>query len=150
MPTSPSGWTPYGSPVLTDKLRAFLDRLAARLGRRLVVTSGVRTPESQAQAMLKKKQAGEDLHDLYAQDSLVDELFAVPETLEDWTAVLQSQVDRGFYISDHMRGDAIDIDDYDASGKQLDKGAVFAAAEAEGVEVRFESILSHYHFEEIT
>lgn len=146
-PPPGEGWQTYGSPVLTGDMRAFLDALSARLGRRLVVTSGARTATAQASAMLKKLAAGEDLHALYKADDLVDELLATERTVEAWAAVIESQVARGRVLSNHQTADAVDIDDKDAAGVPLDRAETLAAAEDLGAgEVLYEDIRSHYHF----
>lgn len=95
---------------LSSSAVAFLNRLAARVSFPIVVTSGIRSPAAQAQAMWDKFLSGEDLHALYAKANgdLVDEILAAP-SVPDAAAVISAQLARGRVISVHLTGDAIDI-----------------------------------------
>lgn len=73
----------------------------------LEVTSGTRTPESQAAAMLAKDPG--TLRGLYARDDIIDELLAAPRTVSSWAAIIGRHAAAGDYLSDHQKGDAIDV-----------------------------------------
>lgn len=71
------------------------------------VTSGIRSSRAQAEAMLKKVAAGEDLTRLYG--TKVRQLLLLPATLEVWTATIDTLAQSGVYMSRHLRGDAVDL-----------------------------------------
>lgn len=92
--------------VLTDDLRTFLAALRQRLAFDVVVTSAVRTPSAQAAALAQDHNFA-----VYSQQDLVRELTAGGSrpSAAAMTRVLQSQVNRGRYLSRHMRSDALDF-----------------------------------------
>ena len=125
----PEGWTALSGVVVDENSGRFMNKLAANLTasgftESLEITSMRRTPASQARAMVKKMNLGDDLLYLY-NDSLMNEIFtavklvnagisnkvkpvpAVPASsgpvYEAAKAVLEKQVARGAYISNHMR-----------------------------------------------
>ena len=100
----------YSSLVLTSAMEKFLDALDPLLPFDIVITSGLRTPAGQASVMLSKIRAGEDLYKLYrSQPDLVKEVMDAKSSASAATAAIQKQVNRGRYLSDHMRGNAVDV-----------------------------------------
>ena len=99
--------------VLNRATKKFANRLAARVPDvDLVVTSGVRTAESQAKSMANNRinKGDANQRNLYrGQPGLIGELLAVPPTAAAMIPVLKAQIKRGRYISRHLRGDAIDV-----------------------------------------
>lgn len=94
---------------LTEGQRAYVEALRAKLAFALVVTSGDRTPESQADAMLVKYRAKgkAELRKVYRQSSaVIDALLAAPRTAAAWAAVIRA---RGMRLSRHLRHGAIDF-----------------------------------------
>ncbi len=109
---SGEGWAAGSEVVLDERMAGFLDELAAYTGLPLYVTSGIRTAEAQARALLTKLELGEtvqDLYDLYRRDDLIAELAEYPTTLEEWTAAIQEQVDAGELLSSHLSANALDL-----------------------------------------
>lgn len=107
-------WRALDGVRLPEAAGPLLDRLAALLGFTVEVTSGIRSPWAQASAMAGKIQRGDNLYALYSQDDLVSEILAaVGSTLapdiESMAAVIEDQVDRGRYVSRHLRGDGLDL-----------------------------------------
>lgn len=96
---------------LNTAMKGFLSALRPAAGFDLVVTSGVRTPASQASAMLNKLQTGGSaaVTGLYGQKDLAQEVVNAPRNQAAIQKVIEAQVARGRYISDHMRGDGIDL-----------------------------------------
>jgi hypothetical protein len=155
--SSGAGWRAGSAVQLNEKMQRFLDQLAPDVGVPLFITSGVRTAQDQARALLKKLSLGEgmaDLKELYKRKDLVGELGQVPETLEAWTSVLADQVSRGDLLSSHLSGQALDIRTTGEVGKaeygDLTPGqvkAVKAAATALGARVIEEGTPPHLHLE---
>lgn len=106
--------------VLTPDMEAFLARfVSAAQGIPVTVTSGVRTAAAQAAAMLAKAQRkdggssswSDDLNQLYAKalGPQISQLLASGRSLATWTALIDGWARSGIYLSDHMRGNALDI-----------------------------------------
>jgi hypothetical protein len=98
-------------------------------GKDLTVTSGTRDPQRQAEAMYVKLQRGEDLHHLYKQTGLLDEIMEAyrnesasrgskRETVGAMSEVIERQVARGEYISRHLGGEAVDVRKRDMSSDE--------------------------------
>ena len=86
-------------------LSAVKDALPA--GFPLDVSSGVRTPEEQASAMLTKvRKYGEDSLNIYADDALIARLLALPRDVASWAAVIRAD---GMNLSRHLWGGALDF-----------------------------------------
>ena len=146
--SSGSGWSAASGVVLSEDARAFLDAVAGRVGFPLYVTSGERSARDQARAMLKKVDLGEDLADLlalYRRDDLVEELYKLPPEEARWAEAIQAQIDRGDYLSSHLRKGALDLRTKDKTAAQVD--AMEAAAQAEGARVVIEATPPHMHVE---
>lgn len=147
-PGKDQGWSlDENGANVTPELASWLDRYRAHVPSSIpiVVTSAVRTPTEQASAMLSKVKRGEDLYALYGQDDLLDELFQAPQNTADWAQVLQGQVDRGRYISRHMRRDALDLRTRNLNQSQV--RTLIEVARAGGVDALLES--DHLHLENI-
>lgn len=110
--------------LLEPEVEAPLGRLAERFlaatGRRLVFTSGMRTPEAQAQAMLQKIHLGQSLVRLYRKQDAIRELLAAYRgaqraghgkgaTIAILASMLRAQMRRGVYLSLHLRSGAVDM-----------------------------------------
>ena len=142
----------YGGVVLDAALSAFIERLQAEVPDiKLKVTSGIRTAEAQASAMLtkaKRKDGGstspdDDITKLYRKsEPRPSQLLASGRDLATWTRMIQGWMDQGLYLSDHMRGDAIDIDDLNGSRKMTAEEVlrVAKAAQKLGAKVLLESM----------
>lgn len=125
----------------------FLDRLAAKVpGVPLFVTDGSRTTADQARVLQVKRELGDDLHALYAQDDLVDELLKV-EGEKAMTWVLDDQVKRGRYLSRHMRKDALDLRSKTLTSDQVSR--IMQAATELGAKPLFEGKPPHLHIERL-
>jgi len=109
--------------ILNEKLVAFLRELRKRVDFDIVVNSGIRSVSRQANAMWNNAQdrgggtAGLNyLAELYGSKLVNAGLYNV-KSLADLTALVQGLADRGIYVSDHMKGNGVDIDN--VSGAQL-------------------------------
>jgi hypothetical protein len=97
---------------MTDEQKAFMDRLRVAVPAYipLTISSSFRTPEEQASAMRSKLAEGstyQKLRDLYGNSAAINEVLAAPP--DTWADVIQAQVDRGTYLSRHLRHDALDL-----------------------------------------
>jgi hypothetical protein len=129
--------------VLNDAMKGFLTELRKRLSFDLVVTSGVRTPWEQAQALAQDYNFA-----VYADKSLVAELTASGSrpSAAQMAAIIQQQVNRGAYLSRHMRGDALDFRVTGLSSSEI--AQLKAAAASMGGKVLDEG--DHVHVEKIS
>ena len=104
-------------------MRAYADVLQAAVGDvPVLVTSGYRTPEEQASAMLNKlrtKGPGE-LRSLYGKSGrpVVEALLAAPATVEAWAAIIR---EKGPRLSRHLWQGAFDLRTRDLTAAQLAK-----------------------------
>lgn len=111
------------SAHLTAGMRAYADVLQAAVGDvPVLVTSGYRTPEEQASAMLNKlrtKGPGE-LRSLYGKSGrpVVEALLAAPATVEAWAAIIR---EKGPRLSRHLWQGAFDLRTRDLTAAQLAK-----------------------------
>ncbi len=139
--------------------RTLLGRIAAQYyretGAELVVTSGTRTPASQADAMYKKLRRGENLRSLYRNTQALDEILAAyeyrrksgatePATIDAMAQVIQAQVSRHVYISLHLRGEAVDVRSRTMSSSQKD---AFDDATRRVLGHRPKKEADHYHLQ---
>jgi hypothetical protein len=98
--------------VLNQAMINYLGALRPRLDFDLVVTSGVRTVADQASAMLTKFQMGgvNELYSTYSNDAEITRMVnEYGGSLDGFKRALQDQVNRGVYMSRHMRGDGLDF-----------------------------------------
>jgi len=135
--------------VLTDSMVEFLDALDQLLSFPVVITSGLRSVSDQASAMWTKITGGDDLYDLYSQKDLIGEVMSSASSKSAIRAVIAEQVNRGRYLSDHMRGNAVDIRSRDLSSSQ--KATVMALADELGAKPVDEttSASPHIHVEDV-
>lgn len=141
---------------LREVVRAIAERYHDKTGGTLEVTSGVRTPERQANAMYTKLALGGSLA-IYKKKALIDPIMKAyregrkkkwkrEATVHAMAAVIAEQVARGDYISRHLRGRAFDARSHGLTAKQ--RGAFIAAArEVGGVRVLSERKPPHFHVE---
>jgi hypothetical protein len=101
---------------------------AAAEGIPVTVTSGKRDPYRQAAAMIAKVERGEDLHALYRDDDLIDELLNGPHTVNRWGSIIAGFAANGRPISNHLSGLAADIRSRDWTPQQLQRACALAIA----------------------
>jgi hypothetical protein len=110
---------------LTDEARERLVRIAERYakttGQRLVVTGGTRSARRQAQLMIEKLEHGDDMVGLYEQKEAAREVEAAYQevqrgarrrrhgALERAQQVIEGQMQRGVYVSQHLLSGAVDV-----------------------------------------
>lgn len=115
----------------------------------VTITSGTRTPLAQAQAIAyKRKVEGDDpVRKLYGQKDLIGEVLDKGATdTAGMASVLQAQVNRGRFLSRHMRADALDVRTRDLTSSQVKK--LKAAAERLGAKALIER--DHLHVEKVS
>ena len=102
-------------PEARDKLLAFADAVVRAGLPKLLVTSGRRSPESQAAAMISKVNRGENITKLYKSNTqLILYLLSLPRDAAVWAPVLAQSP-----VSDHQRGRAVDIRRWNYNDSQL-------------------------------
>ncbi|MCU0658819.1 MAG: hypothetical protein MUF64_27235 [Polyangiaceae bacterium] len=110
---------------LTDEAKGRLVRIAERYaratGQRLVVTGGTRSARRQAQLMIEKLEHGDDMVGLYEQKDAAREVEAAYQevqrgarrrrhgALERAQQVIEAQMQRGVYVSQHLLSGAVDV-----------------------------------------
>ena len=137
-----------GSGVeLNAAMTSFLTRLRATVPASvpIYVTSGYRSPEAQARALVVKRNLGDDLRALYG--SRVAPVLAAENTMEAMSAALRAQIATGLYLSRHMRGDALDLRTQGLTSAQV--AAIQRAAEALGAKTLLETKPPHLHIERV-
>lgn len=148
-PTRPAGEVSYIiagrgveelQPATAAALQAWAREVTYKTGRKPEITSGYRSPERQAEAMLEKLRQGDDLIALYRNDDLVRRLLDLPHTVEAWAPLLAVEP-----ISDHQSGNAWDVRTRDRS--EEDVQTMKATAQAMGLKAIVESKPYHLHIE---
>lgn len=144
------GWTLEPGERVAPAISAVLDQLAADCpGVPIYVTDGMRSAEDQARAMWAKYVAGEDLHDLYADDDQVDAILAAGPEVAAMATVIRGYAARDQAISLHLEPadprthGAADVRTKDLAAGQPEQ--LMAAATRRGVEAYIES--NHLHIE---
>jgi hypothetical protein len=127
-------------PEALDALQRWALAVTARTGRRPEITSGYRSPERQAAAMLEKLRLGDDLLALYRDDDTIRLLLSLPPTVEAWAPVLEERP-----VSDHQSGLAWDVRTRDRS--DADVAAMVELARAAGLDPLVEAKPKHLHVE---
>jgi hypothetical protein len=133
-------------------------RFHARARRPLLITSGPRTPEGQALAMYLKLNQGASLRRLYRKKQAAAEIgkaYAAGRRqrkrhqaiIADMAEVIRAQMQRGVFISPHLKGNAVDI-----RSRNLNRRAKAALRRAvasfRGMHLnREEKIPPHFHLE---
>jgi hypothetical protein len=107
-----------------------------RIGKKITITSGTRDAARQAEAMRVKISLGENLLHLYANKSAVNEVLHAYRQAKvsgqgkvgvtnAMAQVIEGQVERGVYLSNHLKQGAVDIRSRDLSHR--DKTALLQA-----------------------
>jgi hypothetical protein len=144
------------SERVEKKVEKIAKKVYQRAGKRLVVTSATRTPMSQADAMRVKLDLGENPRRLYANKRAAGEVANAyawakktglnqDEVTQTMAMVIQRQIDRGVYISRHLREGAFDLRSRDLTAHE--KVVVRQAAVEEGARVALETTPPHFHLE---
>jgi len=157
----PPRYATLGDVELTPRVAGRVAQLDAAYARRtrkhLTVTSGTRDAARQARAMYKMLRLGADVLRLYRNKEAVREIKeaydagrAAGKPADDVVAamyaVLRAQIDRGVYISAHLRAGAVDIRSRDMSDADR-KAFTAAVAEVGGVYMLEESAPPHFHLQ---
>ncbi|WP_437505970.1 hypothetical protein [Sorangium sp. So ce1099] len=158
-PWEPPPYEVLPGVTLPAKIAAKLEQIdrgyARRTREHLVITSGTRDANRQARAMFTKLRLGEDLLQLYRNKAAVQEIKKAyqassrkpPEqVVAAMEAVIQDQIDRGIYVSAHLRRGAVDVRNRTMSSKER-RAFLESAAEVEGVLVIEETTPPHYHLQ---
>ncbi|WP_438006718.1 hypothetical protein WME89_50535 [Sorangium sp. So ce321] len=158
-PWEPPPYEVLPGVTLPAKIAAKLEQIdrgyARRTREHLVITSGTRDANRQARAMFTKLRLGEDLLQLYRHKAAVQEIKKAyqassrkpPEqVVAAMEAVIQDQIDRGIYVSAHLRRGAVDVRNRTMSSKER-RAFLESAAEIEGVLVIEETTPPHYHLQ---
>ncbi|WP_437755489.1 hypothetical protein [Sorangium sp. So ce1389] len=158
-PWEPPPYEVLPGVTLPAKIAAKLEQIdrgyARRTREHLVITSGTRDANRQARAMFTKLRLGEDLLQLYRNKAAVQEIKKAyqassrkpPEqVVAAMEAVIQDQIDRGIYVSAHLRRGAVDVRNRTMSSKER-RAFLESAAEVEGVLVIDETTPPHYHLQ---
>ncbi len=116
-------WQAKSGVVIGPKVRAKLNTLGKhyykKTRRKLVVTSGTRSPRRQARAMYSKLRAGSRLMVYRNQDAITPirraynkgrrKRWSRARIVRAMTKIIAGQVNRGVYISRHLKAGAFDI-----------------------------------------
>jgi hypothetical protein len=160
-PADAPRYTLLSGVTLAAAVQEKVSELAAayfrRTGKELVVTSGTRDPERQAEAVHELFQHGADVLRLYKDKSAARELksayeqgVSAAQPVESLVAsladVIRAQVDRGVFISAHLREGAVDIRSRDMTSEEK-RAFLDGAEEVEGLTVLEESRPPHYHLQ---
>lgn len=144
-----SGISYNTSSTITSGMVSYVQLLRSRIPLSvlpvLTVTSGERTPESQASAMLTKLNEGGtgELYKTYANDSAITELLALPRDASAWAAKIRELSGRGIRLSRHLWGGSIDLHTRTLSSTQI--AAIQAAVAATGGSYLLEGAPPHLH-----
>ena len=144
----PAGVTGGTGVELTPATSAFLVKLRAAVpaSTPIYVTSGYRSPEAQAAALVTKRNLGDNLTALYG-TSRIAPILAAANTVAGMSAALREQMRNGLYLSRHMRGDALDFRTTNLTSAQV--AEIQRAAEALGAKTLVETTPPHLHVERI-
>ena len=137
------------------KVKEIADAYHTATQKKLVVTSGARTSQSQAEAMYTKM-AGGDALAVYANQSAAQKIRSIYDEgvkantsksalIEEIKSEIDSQISQGIYISKHLKQGAVDIRSRDMSNdekKQLKEAAKNVAST-----VILETIPPHFHLQ---
>jgi hypothetical protein len=142
-------------PEIERRLAAIAGRYFRATGRRLVVTSGTRGPESQAEAMYIKLRLGVNLLRQYRDRASVLEIRDAwrqtkragggrEECIAAMATAIARQMSEERYISRHLRSGAVDVRSRNMTRK--DKAALLRSAREEpGVRIMEEGRPPHFH-----
>lgn len=144
-------------PVVKEKVNRIAEIYWRRTGKDLVITSGTRDAAAQAEAMHELFRLGADVTTLYRNKVALKEIKrAYDETratarptaavVAAMAEVIKRQMDRGVFISAHLRAGAVDIRNRDMSVTEK-RALVSAVSEVGGVTALEESRPPHYHLQ---
>jgi uncharacterized protein (TIGR02594 family) len=134
--------------TMNDSLHAWIDRVSRRYheetGQTLVVTSGVRTPGSQARLMFDRIRRGDDLYAIYEDKAATREILDTYDrcrrtrkgesaTCAALETVIADQLDRGHHRGGHLGGKALDIRIHDMGPRERAVFKRIAGGEARDV-----------------
>ena len=114
----------------------------------LHITSAVRTPETQAGAMIKKYKIGgaQEIRKIYGRKA--EYFLARPATESSWADVVRELIDKGILPSRHLKGDAVDIRTRNLSSGEIDI-LISAALKAGAGKTLLETKPPHLHVDRI-
>ena len=129
----------HGVSLTTDVERkvAVLAETQVKLGgNRLTITSGTRTPTTQAEAMLTKIKLGDPIMKLYRDKKAASDVLhsyrvarhqnaSEEQTVNAMAYAIELQMDAGVYISNHLKAGAVDVRSKDMTS--ADKSDFMAA-----------------------
>ncbi|XXY55156.1 hypothetical protein WME91_04800 [Sorangium sp. So ce269] len=145
------------APAVEEKVAEIASAYFRRTGKELVVTSGTRDPARQAEAMLELFRHGADVLGLYKDKAAAREIMSAyeeglsteqpPEALiAALEQVIRAQIDRGVFISAHLREGAVDIRNRDMTRAEK-RAFLDGVEEVGGVLALEESRPPHYHLQ---
>lgn len=106
---------------LTAGQKRYADMLQQAVSFAITVTSGNRTPEEQASAMMNKWKAkgAQELYKVYRSNrAIIDELLKAPKTVSAWAAIIR---DQGMKLSRHLWSGAVDLRTRDLTPDQVEQ-----------------------------
>ncbi|MCC6555833.1 MAG: hypothetical protein IT372_22960 [Polyangiaceae bacterium] len=161
-PADPGPPPPYAvlpDVVLSNRAAAKMaeiDRAFARkTGSHVVITSGTRDSIRQAKAMYKMLRLGADILELYRNRAAALEIKRAyddaagkrpEEAIASMDAVIRAQMDRGVFISAHLRAGAVDVRSRNLSASER-RAFVKSVEEVGGASLLEESRPPHYHLQ---
>ena len=143
--------------LVKEKVTRIADAYHRRTGKGLVITSGARDAEDQAEAMYELFRLGADVINLYRNKSALREIQRAYEdgrtaarpaaaVVAAMAEVIRRQVERGVFISAHLRAGAVDIRNRDMTSTEK-RALLDAVSEVGGVSALEESRPPHYHLQ---
>lgn len=163
-PSRPEPATPPRFEALPDvvlrgpvvaKMNQLDEAYFRKTGEHIVITSGTRDAALQAKAMYKMIKLGADIVRLYRNKGAAREIKQaydagvgkpVGEVVAAMHAVIQDQIDRGVFISAHLRAGAVDVRNRSMSAGDK-KAFTKSAAEIGGVTLLEETKPPHFHLQ---
>ena len=145
------------SPPVASRVQQLDEAFFRRSGRHLTVVSGTRDPARQARAMIRVIELGGSLTRLYGDREAAREIQQSyeraraarkkpEEVVGAVQATIQAQIQRGIYISAHLRAGAVDI--RNTTMTEAERKAFRAAVrEVGGVSLLEEYRPPHFHLE---
>ena len=137
------------------KVKTIADAYHATTKKKIVVTSGTRTATSQAEAMYTKLAGGDNLSIYSDQDAAtkIKEIYEKGvkdkkkngDLVKEMTKEIESQIEKGIYISKHLKKGAVDVRSRDMSARE--KEAFKEAAKGVADIVILETTPPHFHLQ---
>ncbi|WP_129581607.1 MULTISPECIES: hypothetical protein [Sorangium] len=145
------------APAVEQKVAEIASAYHRRTGKELVVTSGTRDPARQAEAMHDLFRHGADVLGLYKDKAAAREIKSAYEeglsadepreaVIAALERVIRAQIDRGVFISAHLREGAVDIRNRDMTPAEK-RAFREGLDEVGGVFALEESRPPHYHLQ---